>query len=803
MFSREKLADVISGYKEYFPIHWNDEKYKWEAIQHFQKHWDIHAEDFSGMFMKSTERTYNLLANMNNYPRGMIKAFATADAEKTRGMFINLFDESKELIERMERFLTSAEEFREKYDDGNWRQHYQTANTVMTYLWMKYPDKYYIYKYSEVRAFAEAIDSDFLPKKGRGISNVQKTLKLYDEVREIILKDSELDRMLEDALEENCYPDPNKITMTIDIGFFVSRFYRKEVGGTWFPKDYSPKLSVQKWMTLLKDSSIFTAESLQIMRRFMDYGGEATCKQLAAKYGGTVNFYNTGSLYLAKRIAEKTGYPIFQGENEKSRYWSILYIGHIVEKEQDGAYVWRLRDELKNALEKMDLSDVELYVQPEEENLIEFTYTDYDKLQSNARFKKWLNPVIMALRELGGSAGTQDVYNKIIELYEVSEEELSQKHNSGIPVLINDIDWAKNYLGYEGFLDSNSPRGIWTLSRLGERIIITDKFAGMIISKWVKILAAKRSNNPLPKINLEKFYEFLPEETMKNEPYTKSDFLNQVYMNNVDYDTLTALLKNKKNLILQGAPGVGKTFTAKRLAYAIMGEMDDSRIEFIQFHQNYSYEDFIMGYKPCGEGFQLTNGIFYHACMNAANHPEKDYFFIIDEINRGNMSRIFGELLMLIEKDYREMKVTLAYSGTPFCVPKNLYIIGMMNTADRSLAMIDYALRRRFSFFEMEPAFNSDGFKSYQLSLQNETFNDLIEKIIELNREIKKDDSLGEGFRIGHSYFCGQDQASCTDEWMRSVVYYDIIPILREYWFDDKETVQRWENNLSGVFNDE
>ncbi|MGI6568845.1 MAG: McrB family protein [Erysipelotrichaceae bacterium] len=150
------------------------------------------------------------------------------------------------------------------------------------------------------------------------------------------------------------------------------------------------------------------------------------------------------------------------------------------------------------------------------------------------------------------------------------------------------------------------------------------------------------------------------------------------------YDNLVAVLRNKKNVILQGPPGVGKTFAARRLAWSMMGEKDDSRIEFIQFHQNYSYEDFIMGYKPAADGFELKYGIFYRFCQKAANQPNKDFYFIIDEINRGNMSKIFGELLMLIEKDYRGTKVTLAYNGLQFSVPKNLYIIGMMNTADRS-----------------------------------------------------------------------------------------------------------------------
>ena len=281
-------------------------------------------------------------------------------------------------------------------------------------------------------------------------------------------------------------------------------------------------------------------------------------------------------------------------------------------------------------------------------------------------------------------------------------------------------------------------------------------------------------------------------------PYSEEDFLREVYMDETVFRKLTSLLTRKQNLILQGAPGVGKTFTAKRLAYAIMGEKDDSRIRLIQFHQNYSYEDFVMGYRPREDSFQLTPGIFYQFCQQAAEQPEKEHFFIIDEINRGNLSKIFGELLMLIEPEYRGAEVTLAYSGTTFCVPKNVYIIGMMNTADRSLAMIDYALRRRFSFFEITPGFQSRGFRAYQDSLGSDTLNILIEKINVLNTEICSDDSLGAGCCIGHSYFCGQDH--CTDEWLEQVVDYDILPLLQEYWFDDRPRLLRWEHALHEVF---
>lgn len=286
----------------------------------------------------------------------------------------------------------------------------------------------------------------------------------------------------------------------------------------------------------------------------------------------------------------------------------------------------------------------------------------------------------------------------------------------------------------------------------------------------------------------------------KVDSYGKDDFLNEVYMDDARYEQLRAILMHKKNVILQGAPGVGKTFCARRLAWSIMGEKDDSRIEFVQFHQSYSYEDFIMGYRPEGDTFELKYGIFYRFCQKAANQPDKPFFFIIDEINRGNMSKIFGELLMLIEADYRGTKVTLAYNGMPFSVPENLYIIGMMNTADRSLAMIDYALRRRFSFFDMEPGFDTKGFSEYREGLGSETVDELVDKVKDLNAEIARDKSLGKGFCIGHSYFCGRKPEDDADSWARQVVDFDIMPMLREYWFDDEAKVTRWDNVLHGVF---
>lgn len=312
---------------------------------------------------------------------------------------------------------------------------------------------------------------------------------------------------------------------------------------------------------------------------------------------------------------------------------------------------------------------------------------------------------------------------------------------------------------------------------------------------------AKRHQLGSLRCHVRKYVDFLEYcEVLKTKPiYNFAEDPDKPFISETDFKKIVTLLERKKNIVLEGAPGVGKTFLARKVAYQLIGEVKDENIEMVQFHQSYSYEDFVQGIRPSEDGFTRRDGVFFNFCTKARRSPDKKFVFIIDEINRGNISKILGELMMLIEADKRSKKyaIKLTYSeeeDEKFYVPQNVYIVGCMNTADRSLAIVDYALRRRFAFCPIKPEFN-EAFKSFLVSkgISESCVNDLITKVSAANNLIAK---IDKGLEIGHSYFCKMDEGNDFSAWWTDVCEFELFPYVREICFDNEELCEQIINKL-------
>ena len=287
-------------------------------------------------------------------------------------------------------------------------------------------------------------------------------------------------------------------------------------------------------------------------------------------------------------------------------------------------------------------------------------------------------------------------------------------------------------------------------------------------------------------------------------PYSVEDILKDgCFLERAEIDRLLDRLRTKKNLILQGPPGTGKTWLAKRLAFALMGQKDDSKVRAVQFHPNLSYEDFVRGWRPTGEGkLSLADGVFMEAIKAASQDPSSKFVVVIEEINRGNPAQIFGELLTLLEAGKRTPNeaLELCYPDAdgkrrPVHIPENLYVVGTMNIADRSLALVDLALRRRFAFVGLEPRLGQvwREWVVKECAVDPGLVADIERRIADLNEQIAADARLGKQFRIGHSYVTPAHrlEAGDTKKWFQQVVETEIGPLLDEYWFDAPDEAQK------------
>lgn len=648
MFNKELLKEYVAEYKENFmDIRYgkgHEEIYKWKAVEHFRNKWNIDAVIFSEMFKEAVSKTYNLLTAAMFFPLGMLSSFAQKEPETVRAMFVDLYDESKDLQDRISNFMFQADELHKRNPGG--KSHYQGIRAISVYLWLKYPEKYYIYQYAIYDNVVQKLEADYKIKKDGRPETLLEGFKFFDAIREELSKDKELIIMNQENGVEG-FKDEGLTTLTEDVAFYIR--CQDEEGATWFPsvKEYDPKITVEEWKELYNDEEVFDSDSKILMNEMMLMDGKATCSQLAETFLGDKSkftIYNNKFINLGRRIQQKTGKDLFVPKNEDGKnYWSILCVCKKVDKKSDkdivGQYIFKLRDGLQEALQEMGLPF---------ENVV----------------------------------------------------------NNGV----------------------------------------------------------KEEQN--------------------------------------------IMVKYPKNLILYGPPGTGKTYNSVNYAVAIVENKtvdeikkedrkaildrfkqykENGLVEFCTFHQSFGYEEFIEGIKPVVENgnvtYKVVAGVFKEFCKEETTNVPVNKVFIIDEINRGNISKIFGELITLLEDSKRigadeELIISLPYSKKPFGVPNNVYLLGTMNTADRSIALIDTALRRRFKFVEMQP-----DAELVDVEVAGVKIKEMLEMI---NRRIEV--LYDREHTIGHSFFMGLSNDSTIED-LAEVFECNIIPLLKEYFYDDYERI--------------
>ena len=328
------------------------------------------------------------------------------------------------------------------------------------------------------------------------------------------------------------------------------------------------------------------------------------------------------------------------------------------------------------------------------------------------------------------------------------------------------------------------------------------KLLGLSVTDFDMFCAHYNTKETPPPPKLEGMMQYSIKDIIKDGCFVEESKLKSIM----------DVLKSKKNLILQGPPGTGKTYLAKRLAFALIGYKEKSRVNVVQFHPNISYEDFVRGWRPNRNdngtsGLDLVDGLFLEMIKKAIDKPEDKFVMVIEEINRGNPANIFGEMLTLLEADKRksEYALTLSYmkkGEDPVYVPENMYVIGTMNVADRSIALVDLALRRRFGFYYLEPVFGKTWkdwvHKQYAIDTK---FLDVIGKRLEsLNKTIENNEYLGSHFKVGHSYVTPNGNIPNSEEWFNRIVKTEIVPLLNEYWIENPDTVEKEKKKLLQEF---
>ena len=820
----EKIQLVIQKYKENFGTVDKQERYKWEAIGWYKQHWNIDAEDFAEMLRVAFSKSANLLTSGMYYPYKMITEYAKADPESVRKIFRILHDENRPLAERYQTFRQSCKAhidqiLKDRPDRKKALNHYQDLRAVMAYLTFQYPEKYYLFKstmYSDFRDRVGFIEDRMNIKTV--VWKVENFIQMCDAILEVVRTDDTLVSMHKSRLDSTCYQDESLHLLTMDIVFYGAVYMSEEdftekaddhPETAYWPTldEYNPGITKEMWISALNDRSTTTPENLDMLQKMVELGGESTCAHLAEVYGKTHSYYNKLGSSYGEKVKRKFGCPDCPDREsdsvERNRVYVIPFVGRYVIENGNKRYSWKLRDELKEALMSIEIS------KPIDEPVTDVGLNTI--LYGPPGTGKTYHTVIYAVaiienKELA-TVEAED-YAEVLERYNEYKAqgriEFTTFHQSygyeefieGIkPVIASDEETG----GEAGEIQYSVQPGVFKrFCEKAERPAVadTEDFGiGENPSIW-KVSLYGTGDNPIRteclknghiRIGWDDYGKDITDETdftAYGGKVVLNAFMNRMQIGDIVLSCYSSTTIDAVGVVTgecewhdeyEDLKRVRKVkWLVKNIRENIMDMTDGTvMMQMSVYRLNVTLTNvmkIVEKYKPAHVSKPARQG---------------NYVFIVDEINRGNISKIFGELITLIESTKRlgqseGMSVRLPYSQKLFGVPKNVYIIGTMNTADRSIATIDTALRRRFLFREMMPA---------PKVLEDINVEDLSisELLTRLNRRISV--LYDREHTIGHAYFMPLKD-SPTIETLAEVFTNNIIPLLQEYFYEDYEKIR-------------
>lgn len=825
---KDALDELIEEYAGVFEDFRASELYKWRAVKCFKENWDPNAAEFADMLEKAFAESGNLLAGSNYLPSGMLKEFARVNPEETRSALVDtLFDEETDLIERMKQFdilsqhlLDELNEVRAAKGEEPAKSAYQDVRAMNVYLAFAHPELHYLYKAGMLWSAAERLGIKTSSDKYQRVVEYRAMCdrilnRLSAKYPEVIEKS---DSLLPEGLRGI---DPAHHLLVQDIIYYVNAY---SVEYSWFPtpSEYDPEISSAEWQELLEDPTITSGNSLIALKCFQAFSDGATCTEVANKYGRPKNFYLNGIVSLARRVHARTGCSMSpRDEDGKDRFWTLLCIGKNAAKGQADEFVWKLRDELLEAMEEIDLSSVPQYANGEEEEVKQKTQVGSNIILYGppGTGKTYNVPAMAWLISRGIDATLEDIRR-------LSDEERSEA-KAWYDAQLRDREngqvafttFHQSY-GYEEFIEGIRP----VIPEEDDSGVEGD--LGYTYEDGVFKAFCKRASKPIA-IDKTKHFGFNEDPTVwkvslggTGDNPVRRECLENDHIR-IGWDSYGPDVTDETDFSINGGKTVLTAFATKmRIGDIVLSCYSATTVDAIgvvigevEWRDEHDHFKRQRDVKWIAKGIAfdiveefglptMTLSTVYRLKLDEADvlkiieqtggedlrmtvPNDKPYIFIIDEINRGNISKVFGELITLIEPSKRagqpgQQSAILPYTKRPFSVPANVTIIGTMNTADRSIALMDTALRRRFRFVEMMPDYEAlDGIgevDGVDVSKMVRRINQRIDVLYDREHE------------IGHAYFMELKDDPTIGK-LSAIFEERVIPLLQEYFYDNYEKI--------------